>query len=81
VLRDLRPYYETQKRVEVLYQDPSEWAKYAIHNMAAMGPFSVDESVHNYANKVWNLPRCPCDEQEIQRVRAEYSEHDKCRIL
>lgn len=81
VLRDLRHYYETQKRVEALYQEPAKWAEYAIHNMAAMGPFSVDESVHNYANKVWDLDRCPCDAQEVKRVRDEYSEHDKCRIL
>lgn len=81
VLRDLRPYYEAQKQVEALYQQRGKWAEYAIHNMAAMGPFSVDESVHNYASKVWDLPRCPCDVQEVKRVRDEYSEHDKCRIL
>ncbi|MEN9344208.1 MAG: glycogen phosphorylase [Chlamydiota bacterium] len=81
VLNDLKEYYETQKKVEALYQNPSKWAEYAIQNIAAMGSFSSDESIHNYAKQIWDLKICPCDPQEIARVRAEYSEHDKCRIL
>lgn len=81
VLSDLRSYYETQKKVEALFLDPLKWAEYAIQNMAAMGSFSSDESIHNYATKVWDLTPCPCDKGELERVREEYSEHDKCRIL
>jgi starch phosphorylase len=81
VLNDLKEYYTKQKQVEELYQNPLKWAEYALCNMAAMGTFSSDESVHNYAKRVWNLTSCPCDKAEIERVRAEYSEHDKCRIL
>lgn len=81
VLRDLEAYYETQKKVEVLYLKPSLWAEYAINNIAAMYPFSSDESIKNYAELIWNLKKCPLDEKELERVRAEYSEHDKCRIF
>ena len=81
VLNDLRSYYETQKKVEVLFLEPAKWAEYAIQNMAAMGPFSSDESIHNYAAKVWDLTPLVCDNGELEKVRAEYSEHDKCRIL
>jgi glycogen phosphorylase len=81
VLSDLRNYYETQKRVEELYQQPSKWAEYALHNIASMGKFSTDESIHNYAKKIWEIQPCPVERGELERVRADYSEHDKCRIL
>lgn len=81
VLSDLQNYYDTQKKVEELFLKPEKWAEYAIHNIAGMGRFSSDESVHNYAKLVWELEKCPVDKKELSRVRDEYSEHDKCRIL
>lgn len=81
VLNDLRAYYAAQKKVEELYLQPLKWAECAIQNMAAMGKFSTDESIHNYAKLIWDLKPCPVDKGELERVRAEYSEHDKCRIL
>lgn len=81
VLNDLQSYYETQKKVEMLYQEPLRWAEYVLHNMAAMGPFSSDHSIHTYAEQIWNLEKCPIDSKELEKVRTEYSEHDKCRIL
>ena len=41
----------------------------------------VYESIHKYANKVWGISACPCNKEELKKVRDEYSEHDKCRIL
>jgi glycogen phosphorylase len=82
VLNDLMAYYKTQKeKVEPLYLDPPKWAEYAIRNIAGMGKFSADTSIHNYAKLVWDIAPCPCDSDELKKVRAEYSEHDKCRIL
>ncbi len=81
VLNDLRDYYEKQKKVEALYAQPLKWAEYALHNIAAMGRFSTDESIHNYAKNIWDIKSCPVDPGELSRVRADYSEHDKCRIL
>ncbi|MBS0603489.1 MAG: glycogen/starch/alpha-glucan family phosphorylase [Verrucomicrobia bacterium] len=81
VLSDMQAYYETQKRVEEFFLDSSKWAEYAIHNIASMGKFSTDESIHNYAKLVWDIKPCPCDKEELDKVRADYSEHDKCRIL
>jgi len=52
-----------------------------MHNIAGMGPFSSDVSIHNYAKNIWDIKPCAADPQELTRVRAEYSEHDKCRIL
>ncbi|MBS0607568.1 MAG: glycogen/starch/alpha-glucan phosphorylase, partial [Verrucomicrobia bacterium] len=81
VLSDLRSYYETQKKVEELYLQPAKWAEVALHNIASMGKFSTDESIHNYAKKIWSIEPCPVHKPELEKVRAEYSEHDKCRIL
>lgn len=81
VLNDLPAYYQTQKKVEALFATPSRWAEMALHNIAGMGKFSTDESINNYAKLVWNLDKCPVDPAELAKVRGEYSEHDKCRIL
>ncbi|MDR3624294.1 MAG: glycogen/starch/alpha-glucan phosphorylase [Chlamydiales bacterium] len=81
VLKDLESYAETQKRVEALFLNKASWAEYAIHNIAGMGKFSSDESIKQYAEKIWQLAPCPPDEKILAKVREEYSEHDKCRIL
>ena len=38
-----------------LYRNPSEWTKRCIHNIANMGTFSSDRSIHDYATKIWDL--------------------------
>ena len=80
VLYDLNNYYETQKKVEALYQDPEKWAEYAIHNMAGMGKFSTDRSIEDYASLVWGLTPCPADEEILERFRIEFNKYDKCRV-
>lgn len=81
VLNDLMSYFETQKKVEELYKEPMKWAEYALHNIAGMAPFSSDNSIENYAKKIWGLSPCPPSLQELARVRKEYSEHDRCRVV
>ncbi len=80
VLQDLRPYYETQKKAEELYLQPKIWAETALHNIAAMGRFSTDESIQNYAKTIWNIKPCPPDPAILAKVREEYSEHDRCKL-
>jgi len=81
VLHDLLSYYETQKKVEQMYVQPMLWAKYCLHNIAAMGRFSTDASVHAYAKHIWGLTPCPVHDQHLQNVRQEYEAHDQCRVL
>jgi starch phosphorylase len=78
VLKDLRPYYDTQNRVEELYLNPSKWAEFAIHNIAAMGDFSSDESIRHYAENIWGLKQVPVDKDELIRVRKDFRESDRC---
>jgi glycogen phosphorylase len=73
VLRDMRPYYETQKKVEKLYRTPSAWAEIAIHNIAGMGRFSSDESIRNYAKLIWDIEPLPIDHEVLAHIRREYS--------
>ncbi|MES2272782.1 MAG: glycogen/starch/alpha-glucan family phosphorylase [Chlamydiota bacterium] len=80
VLKDLRAYYETQKKVETLFQQPKLWAETAIHNIAGMARFSTDESIRNYAEKIWDITPCPLDPEILAKVQEEYSEHDRCKI-
>ncbi|MCH9612075.1 MAG: Maltodextrin phosphorylase [Chlamydiia bacterium] len=80
VLNDLEDYYETQKRVEELYQDESKWAKYCIHNIAGMHRFSSDESIANYAEKIWDIKPLPMDVEELEHVRTLFKESDRCAI-
>jgi len=80
VLKDLRDYYDAQKKVEALFAQPFAWAEYALHNIAGMGPFSTDESIRNYAKDIWGIEGCPPDPTILAKVREEYSQHDRCRI-
>jgi starch phosphorylase len=80
VLKDLRPYYEAQQKVSQLYQNPRKWAEYALHNIAAMGEFSSDESIKNYATKIWGLKPVPIDPIELARVRKDFEAMDRCLI-
>lgn len=80
VLKDLEDYYNTQKKVEELYQKPEQWAEYAIHNIAGMSKFSIDVSVKNYCEKIWGITPCPSDPEILSRIRHEYELVDQCRI-
>lgn len=81
VLNDLQSFYDVQRQVEELFVKPNEWAQYVMHNIAGMGVFTTDQSIHNYAGNVWHLKDCPLHKGTLDKVRAEYSEYDKCRIL
>lgn len=79
-LKDLDSYYETQKKVELLFQEPNKWAEYALHNIAGMAKFSTDYSIKNYCEKVWGITPCSPDNEILERIRHEYSVIDMCRI-
>lgn len=80
VLYDLGAYYETQKKVDELYQKPVLWSKYTLNNIAGMAPFSSDVSIKNYCDKIWGLAPCPSDPLIEEKIRYEYNLVDQCRI-
>ena len=56
VLADFASYCETQSKVNDAYLDHPRWNRMAILNTGRVGKFSSDRTIHEYAEKVWNLP-------------------------
>ena len=57
LLADYEPYVRAQEQVDQLYQDRTRWVRTTIANVAAMGPFSSDRTIRQYADEIWNVRR------------------------
>ncbi|MEI7538972.1 MAG: glycogen/starch/alpha-glucan family phosphorylase, partial [Comamonadaceae bacterium] len=55
LLADFPDYLAAQQRVDALYRRPTEWTRQTILNIAAMGPFSSDRTIGEYASEIWNV--------------------------
>jgi starch phosphorylase len=55
VLADFADYLAAQRRADRAFAAPEQWAKTAIRNVAAMGQFSSDRTVREYARNIWNI--------------------------
>ena len=53
LLADYASYVQTQARVDQAYQNSNDWTIKALRNVAAMGPFSADRTIGEYAEKIW----------------------------
>ena len=61
-LADFRAYADAQARVAALFRDRDAWTAMAIRNVAAMGRFSSDRAIREYAREVWGLEPLPASE-------------------
>ena len=50
---DFQAYWDTQRRLDALWQDQDEWQAKAVRNTARMGWFSSDRSIREYARDIW----------------------------
>ncbi len=55
LLADYAAYIAAHEQMETLYRNPDEWARKAILNVAAMGKFSSDRTIKEYAEKIWGV--------------------------
>jgi len=55
VLADYQSYMDCQDKVELLYEDQQAWTAKSILNVARMGKFSSDRSIHEYCDEVWRV--------------------------
>ncbi|MEW7977321.1 MAG: glycogen/starch/alpha-glucan phosphorylase [Candidatus Sedimenticola endophacoides] len=69
VLADYRAYIQSDERANALYRDKAAWARAAILNTAAMGSFSCDRTVNDYARLVWGA--VPIPHRKSRRIRRK----------
>jgi starch phosphorylase len=55
-LADFRAYVECQARASKAWSDVVWWTSASILNVARMGRFSSDRSIHDYVREVWHTP-------------------------
>lgn len=55
LLADYADYVRCQHEVDAVYRDPAEWTRRAIRNVANMGKFSSDRTIHGYAKEIWGI--------------------------
>jgi starch phosphorylase len=58
---DYASYIACQERVDALYQDPEEWSRRAVLNVAGMGKFSSDRTIREYADRIWGVKPGGCE--------------------
>ncbi|MGD9896223.1 MAG: glycogen/starch/alpha-glucan phosphorylase [Candidatus Methylacidiphilaceae bacterium] len=59
VLADFAAYLAAQREAERAYRDRARWLPMAMTNMASVGKFSSDRSIHEYAEGIWRLAPLP----------------------
>ncbi|MFN3077104.1 MAG: glycogen/starch/alpha-glucan phosphorylase [Alphaproteobacteria bacterium] len=57
LLADYASYVATHERADALFLDQADWSRRAALNVANMGVFSSDRTVHTYASDVWKVQK------------------------
>jgi glycogen phosphorylase len=52
---DFDSYFDTQRRADIAFQTPRNWASMALRNTAGMGWFSSDRTIQGYARDIWQV--------------------------
>jgi starch phosphorylase len=75
VMADFDAYIECQKRVNEAYLNQKNWTRMSILNTSAMGKFSSDRAVREYAEKIWHVKpfHVPPIEYDTPPPRKSYS--------
>jgi len=57
ILKDFRSYHDAREKLAKKYENPEEWAKSAILNVAHVGKFSSDRTIQEYVDELWHLEK------------------------
>ena len=56
---DLKMYHDTHEIAQKLYsENPKEWNKRAVLNIASSAKFSSDRTIKEYADQIWHIKPC-----------------------
>jgi len=55
LLADYESYVARHDDVDAAYKDTKGWARKAVLNVARLGQFSSDRSIHDYAQNIWKV--------------------------
>jgi hypothetical protein len=60
VCADFEPYLAAESRAATLYRDdPHDWARRSLYNVAGAGAFSSDATIQAYAEEIWGIQPQP----------------------
>lgn len=65
VFADFEAYGQCQDRVSEYYRDQEQWSRSAIYNVAGIGYFSSDRTIHEYAREIWDVKPCAVDAKRL----------------
>lgn len=55
LLADYESYIKAQEKIDHLFNNPIEWTKKCIKNIACSGKFSSDRTIMQYAKDIWDV--------------------------
>jgi len=67
VCADFDAYVAAETRAAEVYRDPVVWARLALLNIAGASRFSADDTIREYAQKIWGLRSVPVDLGLVER--------------
>ncbi len=56
VAADFDSYWQAQRRVDELWQEPFAWGRASVLNTSRVGWFSSDRTIREYAEEIWKVP-------------------------
>lgn len=71
VMADYQHYIRCQDEVAKLWEEPRQWARQSILNVARMGAFSSDRSIREYCEKIWKVGTVPVELDIIEPLKIE----------
>lgn len=57
VLKDFEPYLEAHELIDQTYRDRFTWQSMSVTNIAHSGKFSSDQTIQEYVNDIWRIPK------------------------